>query len=376
MVIKMFNGDPNFQGGVITGGGTESIIMALKAYRDWAREEKGIYSPNIIVPISAHAAFDKGSEYLGIEIVHAPLDPTTFSVDIKKLRKLINRNTIMIAGSVPNYPYGTTDDISLLSDIAIKKGIGLHVDCCLGSFVAAFMESSGYSLPPFDFRVPGVSSISCDTHKYGFAPKGSSIIMYRTKELRKYQFFVQPNWVGGIYVSPSFPGSRAGTIVAGCWAILMYFGKNGYIKSCKKIIETKLYIEEEIKKMDNLYILGKPPLSVLAFGTKDFEVYRITEEMSKKGWALSNLQNPPAIHLTLTHRFDGKEFITDLKDCISIIMENPNEKAKGSSAMYGIAAAIPDKSIVTDAIKIFLNTLYLTNETRTEVVIEEEKEEI
>jgi len=248
MVIKMFNGDPNFQGGVITGGGTESIIMALKAYRDWAREEKGIYSPNIIVPISAHAAFDKGSEYLGIEIVHAPLDPTTFSVDIKKLRKLINRNTIMIAGSVPNYPYGTTDDISLLSDIAIKKGIGLHVDCCLGSFVAAFMESSGYSLPPFDFRVPGVSSISCDTHKYGFAPKGSSIIMYRTKELRKYQFFVQPNWVGGIYVSPSFPGSRAGTIVAGCWAILMYFGKNGYIKSCKKIIETKLYIEEEIKK--------------------------------------------------------------------------------------------------------------------------------
>jgi len=280
----------------------------------------------------------------------------------------------MIAGSVPNYPYGTVDDISMLSDIAIKKGIGLHVDCCLGSFVAAFMESAGYSLPPFDFRVPGVSSISCDTHKYGFAPKGSSVVMYRTKELRKYQFFVQPNWVGGIYASPSMPGSRPGTVIAGCWAMLLFFGKNGYIKSCRKIIETKLYVEEELKKIEQLYLMGNPILSVIAFSTNAFEVYRITEEMSKKKWALNNLQNPSGIHLTITHRFDGELFIKDLKDCISIIMEKPLEKAKGSSAMYGIAAAIPDKSVVTDAIKLFITSLYMTNETRT-IKHKEEKEE-
>jgi len=239
MVVNLLHGDPNIQCGTMTTGGTESILMAIKTHKEWAKEVKGITKPNMIFPTTAHAAFDKACAFFNIEAIAAPLDPITFTVDVKKMKKLINRNTIMIVGSFPNYPYGTVDDISTLSKIALEKGIGLHVDCCLGSFIALFSESVGHEIPQFDFRLPGVTSISLDTHKYGFTPKGSSVVLYKNKELRQYQFFVQPAWPGGIYASPTLPGSKPGTVIATTWAVLMHFGKNGYKESCKKILDTR-----------------------------------------------------------------------------------------------------------------------------------------
>jgi len=360
MVVKLLNGDPKIQCGTMTTGGTESILMAIRVHREWARDVKGIDKPNMVFPVTAHAAFDKACNFFNIEPIHAPLDPKTFAVDIKKMKKLINRNTIMIVGSFPNFPYGTVDDIASLSKIAVERGIGLHVDCCLGSFIALFSEHVGNEIPEFDFRLPGVTSISLDTHKYGFTPKGSSLVLYQRKELRDYQFFVQPTWPGGIYASPSMPGSKAGTVIATSWAILMHFGKEGYRESCKKILSTRQKIEDCINNSKNrtLEVLGKPPLSVIAFSSKVINIYRVHELLAKKGWALGALQYPAAIHISITYLTDGDQFCQDLNDVVNEVLENPKEEVSGSSAFYGVASKIPDRSIVSDFAKVFMDTLY------------------
>nr|CAG8535919.1 10233_t:CDS:10 [Entrophospora candida] len=356
MVLNMYNAPPE-AAGTTTSGGTESILMACKAYRDWAREVKGITSPEIVVPDTIHAAFDKAASYFNIKLVHIPIDHITCRVDIKALGRAINKNTIMIAGSAPNFPHGIMDDIPSLASIAKKYDIGMHVDCCLGSFLVPFLEEAGFPAQPFDFRIDGVTSISCDTHKYGFAPKGSSVIMYRSKKLRKFQYFFAPDWTGGIYCSPSIAA-----LIAGCWAALMSIGKYGYIDATKKIVGCAKKIEAGIRKSKDLFVYGKPLVSVVAFGSKTLNVYEINDQMSKKGWNLNALQNPPAVHiactlLTVPH---AEQFLNDLEDSINEIKSttNNNKKLSGTAAIYGMAASLPDGSIVNEVACGFLDALY------------------
>ncbi|CAG8606629.1 25032_t:CDS:2 [Gigaspora margarita] len=359
MVLNLYNA-PNDAGGTTTSGGTESIIMACKAYRDWAKSEKGITEPEMVVPDTIHAAFDKAAGYLKIKLTHVPLDPVTLRVDTKAVRRAINKNTIMIAGSAPNYPHGIIDDIPTLAEIADKYKIGMHVDCCLGSFIVPFLEEAGYPAQPFDFRIKGVTSISCDTHKYGFAPKGSSVIMYRTKTLRRYQYFFAPDWAGGIYASPSMAGSRSGAILAACWTAMMKMGKSGYIDSTRKIVGCAKKIEAGIRKMNDLFVCGKPLVSVVAFGSKTLNIYDINDKMSKKGWNLNALQNPPAVHIacTMLTVLSADQFLMDLKECVNEVKSNPEKSTDGSAAIYGLAATLPDKSIVNDIASGFLDALY------------------
>eukprot|EP01097_Dermamoeba_algensis_P007936 TRINITY_DN5117_c0_g2_i1.p1 TRINITY_DN5117_c0_g2~~TRINITY_DN5117_c0_g2_i1.p1 ORF type:complete len:402 (-),score=107.67 TRINITY_DN5117_c0_g2_i1:672-1877(-) len=216
MVLNMYNAPPGACG-TMTSGGTESILMACKAHRDWAKDVKGISAPEIVAAVSVHAAFDKACAYFGIQLIHVPVEEVSRKIDLRAVRNAITSNTIMVVGSVPSFPHGVCDDIQELSKIALHHGIGLHVDCCLGGFLVPFMEKAGFPLPTFDFRVPGVTSISCDPHKYGFTPKGSSVVMYARKSLRHYQYFVAPDWTGGIYASPSIAGSRAGSLIAGSY---------------------------------------------------------------------------------------------------------------------------------------------------------------
>lgn len=219
MVMNLYHA-PSEGGGSMTSGGSESILMSIKAHRDMARDLKGITEPELIAPVSAHAAFDKGCHYFGVKLIHVPVDDSG-KVVISRVANAINSNTIMIVGSTPSFPHGALDDIPALSELACKHKIGLHVDSCLGGFLVPFMEKAGYPLPFLtDFRLAGVTSISCDTHKYGFAPKGSSVIMYRDKKIRKYQYFVQTEWSGGVYGSPTMAGSRPGALSAGCWAAM------------------------------------------------------------------------------------------------------------------------------------------------------------
>ncbi|KAG0300903.1 hypothetical protein BGZ98_008785, partial [Dissophora globulifera] len=292
MVLELFHAGSN-AGAVMTSGGTESILMSCKTHRDWGKEVKGITKPEIIAPTTIHAAFDKAASYFGMKMIHVPIDPVTMQADLKAVKRAINKNTVLIAGSAVNYPHGVMDDIVELGKLAKKHNVGLHVDCCLGSFVVAFAERAGYKLPLFDFRVPGVTAISCDTHKYGYAPKGTSIIMYHSKELRRYQYFSMATWPGGIYASPSVAGSRPGALIAGCWATVMHMGKEGYTREAEVIIGAQMKVRKAIESMPSLYVYGDPKTSVVAFNSTKYNIYDVSDQMSKRGWHLSALQNPP-----------------------------------------------------------------------------------
>ena len=292
-------------------------------------------------------------------------------MDVSAVRRLINSNTTLLVGSAPNFPHGIIDDIPSLSKLALKYRIPLHVDCCLGSFLIAFLEKSGFESLLFDFKCPGVTSISCDTHKYGFAPKGSSTILYRSAALRSYQYFVVPDWSGGVYASPSIAGSRPGALIAGCWASLMNVGQDGYTKSCKAIVGTTRKIAREIHEHPELEVLGNPLVSVVAFTSLTLDIYDIADGMSAKGWHLNSLQSPPAIHVAVTLPIvrAWEHLVSDLKTVVEEekakekqrVLEGKDAKAKSkgdSAALYGVAGSLPNKSIVVELSRVFLDTLY------------------
>lgn len=229
MVKNLLHGDSETCG-VSTSGGTESIMMAMLAYRNWAREEKGIFRPNIVTQHTRHAAFTKACMLFDIEERVVPYNSNSQGrVDLNTTRKYIDSNTICLVGSAYAFPHGQFDDIEGLSKLARNNNIGLHTDSCLGGFILAFVEKAGYDIPEFDFRVPGVTSMSVDTHKYGFGPKGLSLCMFRPKKLRTFIHYKTRHWIGGIFTSPTFWGSRPGPMIAGTWATMMKLGKNGYI---------------------------------------------------------------------------------------------------------------------------------------------------
>ncbi|KAH9979002.1 PLP-dependent transferase [Lactifluus volemus] len=361
MCLRMYNNPTG--AGATTSGGTESILMSVKTHRDWARAVKGISEPEMVVPASAHAAFDKAAAYFNVKLHSIPVNPETRQVDLKRVRRAINSNTIMVVGSAINFPDGCQDDMVGLGRLAQRYNIGLHVDCCLGSFIMPFLERAGFSSEPFDFRVDGVTAISCDTHKYGFAPKGSSVIMYRSADLRQYQYYVNPEWSGGIYASPGLSGSRPGALIAGTWAAMHYMGEDGYILSCRDIVGCARAIEQAIRtSFPELYVLGKPQASVVAFGsrTPDVDILEVGDKMSKKGWHLNALQNPPGLHIACTRLTIPtiNTFIRDLKDAIW--------DAKGSSvgkgtmvSLYGLGnSSAIGPHLVEAVVSSFLDALY------------------
>ncbi|CAL1706333.1 unnamed protein product [Somion occarium] len=361
MCLRIYN-NPN-GAGATTSGGTESIIMSVKTHRDWARATKGITEPEMVVPASAHAAFDKGAAYLGIKVHTIPVDPVTRQVPLKRVSRAINVNTIMIVGSAINFPDGCQDDIVALGKLAKKYNVGLHVDCCLGSFIMPFLEKAGYPVEPFDFRVEGVTAISCDTHKYGFAPKGNSVIMYRDASLRQHQYYVNPTWMGGVYASPSIAGSRPGALIAGTWAAMQYMGYDGYLESCRSIVGAAKSIASKIKaEIPELYILGNPPASVVAFASRhpDVKTYEVGDVMSHKGWHLNALNDPPALHIAVTRLTVSHvdEFIADLKDAVREAKLRPSGKGT-MVTLYGLGQSnAVGPTMVGQVATAFLDTLY------------------
>lgn len=362
MTCALFNGGPD-SCGTVTSGGTESILMACKAYRDMAHE-RGIKHPEIIAPVSVHAAFDKAAHYFGMKLIHIPLDKKTMKVDVKAMRRAISKNTAMLVCSTPHFPHGIMDPVEEVAKLAVKYNIPFHVDACLGGFLIVFMEKAGFKLAPFDFRVKGVTSISADTHKYGYAPKGSSVVLYSNRKFRHYQYFVAPDWQGGIYASPSMAGSRPGGIIAACWATMMHMGEKGYIDATRKVVETTRKIKTGIRKIDGVFVFGDPEVSVVALGSNDFDIFRLSNALTSKGWNLNTLQFPSSIHIcvTMLHTQPGvaEQFISDVKKEVAIIMKNPKEKTTGMGAIYGMAQSIPDRSMVTEVSQGFLDCLYST----------------
>lgn len=328
-----------------------------------------------ILPITAHTAFRKAGDYFKIKVHFVDCPAPNYQVDLAGVNRLINRNTIMLVGSAPNFPHGIIDDIAGLSRLALRNKLCLHVDCCLGSFVIACLEKAGFEAEPFDFRLKGVTSISCDTHKYGFAPKGNSTVLYRTAALRTYQYYVCPDWSGGVYASPGLAGSRPGALIAGCWASLMSIGEAGYIDSCSKIVGSAKKIADAIRESPSLAgeleIVGRPLVSVVAFTSQTLDIYDIADSMSAKGWHLNALQNPPAIHVAVTLPITKvwSKLISDLETAVEEerekervrVVEGKGVKGKAmgdSAALYGVAGSLPNKSVVVDLATGFLDLLY------------------
>ncbi len=345
--------------GVVSSGGTESILLAMKTYRDRAREQKGIKHPEMIVPVTAHAAFDKAAQYFNIRIVHVPVD-REFRADVAAVREAVTRNTVVLVGSAPSFPHGMVDPIQELSELARSRRIGFHTDACLGGFVLPWAEKLGYPVPAFDFRLPGVTSISADTHKYGYAPKGTSVVLYRGRELRRYQYFKAADWPGGLYFSPTFAGSRPGALSAACWAALLTMGQSGYLEASRRILETAALIKNGIRKIPDLRILGDP-LWVIAFASDNLDIYRVMDVMSRRQWSLNGLHRPPCVHLcvTLRHTQPGvaERFVADLRAAVEHVRRHPEDRGT-MAPVYGLAARMPVRGVVGELLERYIDLLY------------------
>lgn len=352
-------GDRDEVCGVVTSGGTESILLAMKTYRDWARDQRGVTRPEIVAPVTAHAAFDKAAQYFGITLRRVPLDGQ-YRVDVDAARRAITPATIAVVGSAPAFPHGIIDPIADLAGLAQQHGIGCHVDACLGGFVLPWAEKLGYPVPPFDFRVPGVTSISVDTHKYGYAAKGTSVILYRGPALRRYQYYTVADWPGGLYFSPTLAGSRPGALSAACWAAMLSLGEEGYLRATRAILATAALIKQGIRHLPELEILGDP-LWVIAFASPTLNIYQVMERMAARGWSLNGLHRPSAVHLcvTLRHTQPGVavRFLADLEASVAEVRAAPN--ARGSLApVYGLAGSLPLRGVVNDLLARYVDLLY------------------
>ena len=341
--------------GSMTSGGTESILMAVKTARDWARAEKNITEPEMIVPESVHPAFEKAGHYFNVRVLHAPVDASG-RVDVDAMKKMITDKTIMLVGSAPSYPHGVVDPIADIGALAQENGILCHVDACVGGFMLPFARKLGRDIPPFDFAVPGVTSMSADIHKYGWAAKGASVILYRTRELRRHQFVVYTDWSGGLYGSPSFPGTRPGGPIAAAWAVMNYLGEEGYMRLAKKTLDASDAILAAIREMPELRVMGNPAMSVFAFASDVVDIYALGDAMQEKGWHLDRQQRPPTLHMMITpaHETLVGEIISDLRSCVSTVKRGA--APEGTAAMYGMLGSLPDRGMVRDIVMQVLDT--------------------
>lgn len=348
--------------GTVTSGGTESIIMAMKAYRDRA----GIAKPQMVIPDSAHVAFDKAAAYFGYDQIRVPVGKD-YAADVDAMANAVTKRTIVIAGSAPGFPHGIIDPIEQLAGMARERGIGFHTDACLGGFVLPWAERLGYDIAPFDFRVPGVTSMSADTHKYGYAAKGTSVVLYRGRELRRHQFYVATEWPGGLYYSPTLAGSRPGALLAAAWAALLSVGEDGYLRATKAILETGTEIRDGISQIAGLYVLGEP-LWVIAFASGEVNIFEVMARMAEKGWSLNGLHRPPAVHiaLTLRHTQPGvtERFLEDLAAVVTETREAGGEATTGAAPMYGMAATFPARGAVSELMLRYIDRMYEVEDGR------------
>lgn len=352
MTLDLFNGDavekrnPKEKAcGSLTTGGTDSIFQSVYVHREWG-VDKGITQPEIILPVSAHPAFFKAAHYLNIKVVTVGLDEN-YQADIKAVESKINPNTIMIMGSAGNYGHGIIDPIEKLSDIAVKHDIGLHVDGCLGGFILAWAEPLGISCPVFDFRLPGVTAISADTHKYGYSLKGTSTVLFRNEKLRQYQYSGYVDWPGGIYISTGFNGSKSGGLFAATWAAMVHYGKEGYMKRAQKIFNVNAQIKNIVHSIPELKLFGDS-LFMTAIGSDQFKIYHVNDYLKTKGWRMNGQQHPDGFHFCITGPQITNEgiveaFEKDLKAGVEYAKKQKGDPK--SAAMYGGAGREIDPSM-------------------------------
>lgn len=340
MTLDMLHGGAVDDGepcGLVSSGGTGSILHAMLAYREHGRQQRGVRTPNVVKPETAHPAFEKACHLFDIEVRRAPIDPKTTLVDVDWVAANIDDDTVALIGSAPNYGYGTIDDIGQLSDLALERGVGLHVDGCLGGFLLPWGEELGYDIPVFDYRLPGVTSISADTHKYGYAFKGTSVLTFRDKALRNAQYFFVPDWSGGKYCSPGIEGSRSVGLLAATWAAMVTIGREGYLRYAQAIFETAYAMQDAVRSHPELHLMGTPTFC-FSFSSDDFDIYHVNDFMRTKGWRFNGQQYPNSIHMAVTRPQTqpgvADVFAADLAEAVAYAVEHADEQPK-TAAVYG-----------------------------------------
>ena len=350
MALDLFHADAVTDGepvGLVTSGGTGSICHAVLAFREKARQDRGVTRPNFIKPETGHPAFDKACHLFGIELREAPVDPVTTLVDVQWIRDNIDDQTIGFMGSACNYGYGTIDPIKELSDLALETGLPLHVDGCLGGFILPFGEELGFGIPVFDFRLPGVTSISADTHKYGYAFKGTSTVLFRDKAWRNAQYFFLTEWTGGKYCSPGMDGSRSGGLLAATWASMVQLGREGYRGYAQKIFETSLAMQAAVRSHPELKLVGTPSF-LFSFTSEAFDIYHVNDFMRPKGWRFNGQQYPNGLHMAVTRpqTQDGivEAFASDLADAVEYAKTKGHAPAASGAIYGGVAGGMTDEA--------------------------------
>lgn len=313
ILLQLFQA-PNGAVGSVTSGGTESIFMAVKTARDWARARRPeIRHPNIVVPRTAHAAFSKAADLLGIEVKRMTRSPD-FRADLDAMADAIDDRTMMLVGSAPPYAYGVVDPIAEIAALAERHRLWMHVDACVGGMVLPFVRDLGRRVPAFDFAVPAVKSLSVDLHKYGYAFHGCSALLLREAELAEYQRYHFDQWPVGAYTTTNLVGSRSGGPVASAWAVMKYLGATGYRERVARMLEAKDRLVEGIGRVEGLAVFGESESTLLAFGASDLDITAIGQEMNRLGWSFARVVEPPGILLLLNgfHLPIVADFLRDL----------------------------------------------------------------
>jgi len=359
MVISLSGGDDEAVGNLTTGG-TESIFMALKAARDWARQtHPQITEPEMVVPVSAHPAWNKAAHYLGIKINMTPVK-YDFRADVRALKDAINKNTIILGATAVTYPHGMVDPIEEIAALAQSKNLWLHVDACLGGLMLPFLKRLGYDLPAYDFSVPGVTSLSADIHKYAYTPKGVSCVMYRSRDFRKFQIFAYADWSGGVYATPCLAGGRPGGNLASAWAVFHYLGEEGFLALAQKAKLATEKLIEGISAIPQLYVLGNPRTTVFAFGSEEINIYELSARMAENGWHIDAQQLPPSLHMTVSpvHLSVADKFLDDLRRITPTVPPADSQDLSEQAAMYAMLGTMPDRQMAREFAVEYINNLY------------------
>jgi len=347
-VLNLLHGDSHAVGHLTTGG-TESIMLAVKTARDKARaEHPEITQPEMVLPKTAHAAFHKAAHYLSVKPVIVDIDPATFKVRAEDLRAAVTSNTILLVASAPSYSQGVLDPIEEIGRIAQEKDLLFHVDACVGGLHLSFMRKLGYDVPDFDFRVPGVTSISTDLHKYGYAAKGCSAILYRSKNIRKFQIFACTDTTGYTLINPTMLSSKTGGPMAGAWAVLNFLGEEGYKTIVREVQEATKKLINGVEAIEGLRVLGEPVMCMFSFKSDTINVYQLADEMNQRGWYIqgqfSTPLTPRNLHISVNqgtmHNVDA--LLKDLAECVEMLKSKTPIDSEGIKAMVSAALQGPD----------------------------------
>ncbi len=359
MVISLSGGDDAVAGSVTTGG-TESILMAMKAARDWGRATRPeVEQPEMIIPVTAHPAWNKAAHYLGLKVVTVPVGED-FRADVSAMEDVISDNTIILGGTAVTYPHGVVDPIDELGALAKAHHLWLHVDACLGGLILPFVKRAGYDIPAYGFDVPGVSSVSADIHKYAYTPKGISTVMYRDVSLRQYQFFAYTDWPGGVYATPALSGGRSGGLIAAAWAVFHYLGESGFVRLARQAKEATDKLMTGINSIAELYILGNPEATVFAMGSDQINIFELGAQMNDRGWHIETQHLPPSLHMTVSpvHIETADRFLTDLSVVVPNIPPVDADALSEQAALYAMIGTLPDRKMAREMVLQYFNDLY------------------